>query len=243
MTDTLTDVSGGERAALPLGPRPVPLRLERMAQLSPARTLVLERLCAFGRPAGVTEIAHACGQHPNTVREHLDSLIRAGMATRSTAPAKGRGRPAILYLAESLESTIPQLQEYASISATLSAYVRSSCPSPTETGRTAGTTLGETLARSTEPSREAADADVLQLLHDRGYEPEVTADGSIHLRRCPVLAAARGYPEVVCALHEGVLVGIYRAHRIEGPFPVIEHLAIPGACIVRLPSAQADATD
>src|SRR5450759_5608109 len=69
-----------------------------LAGISRARLLtVLER---SARPMGVRELADAVYLHPNTVRQHLDQLVEAGLAVRDAAPPIGRGRPALRYAAE-----------------------------------------------------------------------------------------------------------------------------------------------
>ena len=43
------------------------------------------------------DVASALGLHHNTVREHLDALIDAGLVEVSTRPTGRRGRPALRY--------------------------------------------------------------------------------------------------------------------------------------------------
>ncbi len=93
----------------PLGP--LPARGRAREDLSPARRTTLDALLELGGRRTVAELAAALGQHPNTVREHLDALVRAGLTERTLRHSAGRGRPAALYRA-TLAAT-PAGPEYA----------------------------------------------------------------------------------------------------------------------------------
>ncbi|PYF99374.1 Predicted transcriptional regulator, ArsR family [Georgenia satyanarayanai] len=94
---------------IPLGP--LPARGRAREGLSPARRTTLDALLELGGRRTVAELAEALGQHPNTVREHLDALVRAGLTERTLRHSAGRGRPAALYRA-TLAAT-PAGPEYA----------------------------------------------------------------------------------------------------------------------------------
>ena len=44
-----------------------------------SRALVLDDLLAAGRPVDVDELSRRRQLHPNTVRLHLDALVRSGL--------------------------------------------------------------------------------------------------------------------------------------------------------------------
>jgi len=90
---------------------PLPARGRAREDLSPARRTTLDALLELGGRRTVAELAAALGQHPNTVREHLDALVRAGLTERTLRHSAGRGRPAALYRA-TLAAT-PAGPEYA----------------------------------------------------------------------------------------------------------------------------------
>ncbi|MCM3661026.1 helix-turn-helix domain-containing protein [Georgenia satyanarayanai] len=90
---------------------PLPARGRAREDLSPARRTTLDALLELGGRRTVAELAQALGQHPNTVREHLDALVRAGLTERTLRHSAGRGRPAALYRA-TLAAT-PAGPEYA----------------------------------------------------------------------------------------------------------------------------------
>ncbi|MHB1065179.1 MAG: helix-turn-helix transcriptional regulator [Georgenia sp.] len=76
---------------------PLPTTSTRREQLSGPRRTVLDLLVETQRPMTVAVVAARLGQHPNTVREHLDALVRAHLASRDQLPPAGRGRPASAY--------------------------------------------------------------------------------------------------------------------------------------------------
>ncbi|MBL0005571.1 MAG: helix-turn-helix domain-containing protein [Actinomycetales bacterium] len=78
-----------------LGPAPTQ---EPTAVATPAQGEVLAALSADG-PATAAELGARTGQHPNTVREHLDALVDLGLAARDRDAPAGRGRPAYRYAA------------------------------------------------------------------------------------------------------------------------------------------------
>ncbi|MDN5717661.1 MAG: helix-turn-helix domain-containing protein, partial [Janibacter sp.] len=80
----------------PLGPRPAP---EADPDDLGAAGLVLAAIRGAAHPLRVGEIARAVGSHDNTVRGHLTTLLRLDLVESETAPAQGRGRPAVLYSA------------------------------------------------------------------------------------------------------------------------------------------------
>src|SRR5450759_2463587 len=65
-----------------------------------SRSRLFTVLGRSARPMRVRELADAVGLHPNTVRQHLDQLVEAGLVVRDAAPPIGRGRPPLRYAAE-----------------------------------------------------------------------------------------------------------------------------------------------
>jgi predicted ArsR family transcriptional regulator len=84
------------------------------------------------------------------------------------------------------------------------------------------------------PSPIAARRQVVSLLEDLGFAPTPDARATVvKLRRCPLLAAAHQYPDVVCGVHLGVVRGALR--ELGADADRIEHTALqpfsePGAC-------------
>lgn len=69
------------------------------------RAELLRLLREDGRPLTVGDLAPRAGLHPNTVRAHLEVLVRGGHVVRRTAPSSSPGRPRELYEATGGEPT------------------------------------------------------------------------------------------------------------------------------------------
>lgn len=85
---------------------------------------------------------------------------------------------------------------------------------------------------------------------DRGFSPELVQEGPtsvIRLRACPFLAVARVHPEVVCALHLGLLQGSWERLGAPAVHASLHPFNRPGMCLARLtplpePAATTQAT-
>jgi predicted ArsR family transcriptional regulator len=93
---------------------------------------------------------------------------------------------------------------------------------------------GRELVRSNERPRRTAGVDaVVDLLAERGFEP--TADGlEIEMRRCPFHDIAELHPEVVCAVHRGVVDGALDELDSELAVGELEVFPRPDVCVLRL---------
>jgi predicted ArsR family transcriptional regulator len=72
---------------------------------------------------------------------------------------------------------------------------------------------------------------------ERGFSPEVVQEGPasvIRLRSCPFLAVARVHPEVVCALHLGLLQGSWERLGAPAVHASLHPFSRPGMCLARL---------
>ena len=159
--------------------------------LSPARQRVLDVLAEAGRPLTLAELSEQTGSHPNTLREHLTSLVASGWAESTVLADPGRrGRPPLAYRA--LER--PDIG--ASLLNALLAEV-SERPDADALALSAGERWGAGLARGEVP-------DLLAHLTDAGFAPQVVDEGIV-LRACPVGAAVRATPGLVCRMHLGAI--------------------------------------
>lgn len=229
--------------------------------MSKARAAVLERLRASGGPLAVDALAAETGQHANTVREHLDALVGSGFATRTTAPRSGRGRPASLYLPAQPD---PRPAGYAALAAALARHIASTSADPAAAGDLAGRQWARVLAGagrptapnepgapgtalSTSPSaapsaarRRSSRLNVAASLREAGFGIEGNADATdFTLTTCPILAAARENPEVVCAVHLGLVKGLLEGTGVPEVGVDLVPFAAPGICTLHLPSAAA----
>lgn len=229
--------------------------------LSGARAAILDLLRAAGGPRTVEELAGETGQHPNTVREHLEALVGAGRAELVDGPPLGegrRGRPAKHYRAVER----PESVGYAGLAGVLAAEVARLAPDPERAGveagrswarRTLGAAVqsgaaqgdaagGGTAGSTPAAAVPAADARrrVLAELDELGFgveEPQsrgARAKGTVRLVACPLLAAAKDEPGVVCSVHAGLVEESLRLLGHPELGSALEPFAEPGACLLTI---------
>ncbi len=189
---------------------------------------LLAALDSQAAPVTLAELAEASGLHPNTLRSHLDPLLDSGAVVRTREPASGRGRPAHRYAASGARPG--PAAEVTGLAIALAEAVTHASVSPGEEARRAGRGWGRRLAQ--EPGRPSGVRDVLERM---GFSPQPDpTDASVfRLTRCPLLAAARTAPEVVCGVHRGLVEGLL--HRTGADTGVeLEPFAEVGACRLRV---------
>lgn len=194
-----------------MSPRPVSASAGVHAALaSPTRRQLLELLRAADGARDVHDLGQAVGLHPSTVRFHLETLRHAGLVTRQGHPHSGMGRPRTAYAAA---AGAPAGGGYEGLARLLAANL-------SETSKDRAThaeSIGGQWAEQLIPTRAGAGAtmdeaakQVSGLLGQLGFEPEMRTVGQIRriaLHACPFRAVAREHPEVVCAVHLGLLRG------------------------------------
>lgn len=224
-----------ENTGLTLGPRPA---LPRGSGLSRARATVLQAVVGSSAPASLAQLTESTGLHANTLREHLDALLADGLVTREPAAPHGRGRPAWLYRAAAVGAGV---QEYAGLATALAAAIHRASTTPVDDAVQAGTEWGHELAATAAGRATAAPApaQVLALLDDMGFgtdpvHPAEDTPSSVRLTRCPLLDAARRYPDVVCGVHLGIVRGALEEYGGDGSGVRLHPFAEPGACLLHL---------
>lgn len=228
----MINVERPEHAVPTWGPRPG----VRQRSLSPARARLLERLREQPQALSLAALVKVTGLHENTIREHLDGLVRAGLVRRFRAKPNGRGRPAWLY-----ESTAAEpVSEYAGLAGALAATISHNTADPAQVGQEAGEAWGRELARdrgATPSTAEQARGHVVSMLEDLGFDPEVEpqAPAEVHLTRCPLLEAAHRNSEVVCAVHLGIVRGALMEYGADPEGSSLEPFAQPGSCRLMMP--------
>jgi predicted ArsR family transcriptional regulator len=214
---------------------PPPAQATPAAGLSRSRASVLETLTAQPEPTSLAALAAATGLHVNTVREHLDALLELKLIDRQPQAPFGRGRPAWLYFAvDDVESS-----EYAGLAAALASVITRTSRTPTEDALQAGKTWGAELTRNRNDAPAgtaiAARRAVVNLLDDLGFEPDADRRADrVRLTRCPLLEAARKYPEVVCAVHLGIVRSALQTYGGDPERTGLTPFAEPGACALRM---------
>ena len=219
-----------------IGPAPVRHDVGHES-LTPARSRVLESLQQSAESVTASDLAVSLGQHANTVREHLDALVERGLATRSQADARGRGRPAWRYSPSGeLREPDTRVRDYAALAFVLAEQIARSSRHPEAdaiaAGQTWGRMLTEQVARTT-PT--AARRRTVRLLTDIGFDPAADSGANtVLLRRCPFLDVARQQSQVVCSAHLGMITAAVEAFGGDGGEVRLHPFAETGGCVVTL---------
>ncbi len=207
---------------------------------------MLDLLVEHAEPMTVAQVAETLGQHPNTVREHLEALARTGLAVRDQRAPVGRGRPASVYTyAPEASFSSP---EYAVLAGVIVSYLSHVLPDGAllrhharEAGRAWGRAIleREQAGHAEQAPRGTAGAveHLRRLLERTGFEPEATRDGDVRtlrLYRCPVLELAKDRPELVCGAHLGMAREILAAGDVPSDQVTLEAFTEPGACLLHV---------
>lgn len=181
----------------------------------------------------VEALASLMRRHPNTVREHLTWLVDHGLARRVRVPGVGRGRPAWHYEAQAV------IHPEAELAVELARQLAAVSPDAHEAALAAGRRWGRRLvaeaggAEPTSPSlaRRAA----VEHLQRLGYQPQTDQEAvTVRLTRCPLLQAAHRHPEVVCAVHQGLIESIIDEYGGGTDGVQLQPFAEPGVCLLQL---------
>jgi len=183
------------------------------AAASQPRRRLLTLLRRSDATLDVYELAAATGLHITTVRFHLGVLARAGQITAQKTPRTTPGRPRTVYTIRTEEAPP---DGYRPLAALLAANLG---PTP-RTRRRRAEKAGRNWAISLIPStnavatRDEAAHRIADLFAEMNFDPELadpasgTGERQIRLRACPYRDVARDHPDVVCAIHLGLLDGV-----------------------------------
>ncbi|MER5887906.1 ArsR family transcriptional regulator [Streptomyces sp. NPDC001941] len=195
----------------------------------PSRRRLMSQLREADGPLGVDELAAGAGLSVATVRHHLAVLAEAGLVRATTTAGPGRGRPRLRYAAA--RGTADEDARAADAAyRDLAAVLVDAVTTAGADARTAGRQWGRTLAAQ-DPDASPADR-VLAHATRMGFGPEQAPhrpDGGrrLLLHACPYRALARARPDVVCAVHQGVLDGLLDG---TGSAAVLTPFAAPDLC-------------
>lgn len=210
------------------GPAPAPEG--DPVDLGAAARAVLDVLREAGGSLRVSDVAERMGTHDNTVRTHLAQLVERRLATATTAPAQGRGRPATLYEAGPRPGA--RTAEYRALTSAFAAdlIAHGDGPEVRTRARSIGRAWGEQMRTADGDASARLDA----TLADLGFGP-VREGEVVRLTTCPLLEAALEHPEVICQVHLGLVAGTL-GRREEDPPIELTPFAEPGACLLRVPA-------
>lgn len=243
-----------------IGPSGETIDTPRHRALSSAsRVAILRLVRAADAGLTATDVAERTGLHFSTVRAHLERLVDAGLLIKARASDGGPGRPPWRYRAASPE---PAPAPYRTLAAALLDHL-ATAGGGTSAAVQAGQEWGRRLATSPERPADPVDAAVA-VLGELGFDPHVRTPGAdkteqphhaetsddagkvgnatdpergeveVQLRTCPFLELVGQQPDVMCALHAGVIRGVLRTAGTPDAEAVLEPFAAPNACVVRL---------
>ncbi len=210
-----------------------PLALHR-ALADERRARIVDELTAARDGLDVQELGRRLGLHANTVRFHLGVLADAGLV--DSHPVRGeRGRPRILYTV-SREAGPGSSDEYRLLATILTGTVASEAEGA-QRAEAAGRAWGRYLVRRPLPLARVTDqeatAEVVGLLDEQGFRPEAVGS-RIEMRRCPFHDLAESHPEVVCAVHRGLVSGALEELGSELEVDALDVFVRPDLCVVHL---------
>lgn len=161
-------------------------------------------------PLATAEVAETLGLHVNTVRPHLERMREVGLLDVAPDHRGGPGRPQHRYSpaadAPSLGLEPPTFPVLARM--LLGCAARAGADADDATA--AGFEQGAVEAASVAPGTPCADA-LVEVLDRLGFDParvdDIDGSTTIGFAHCPFQALAEANPDLVCALHRGVVEG------------------------------------
>jgi predicted ArsR family transcriptional regulator len=207
-----------------------------------SRRRLLEVLRASEERLDVPALAAATGLHPNTVRFHLDVLVRAGFVAQHSDERGARGRPRTMYapavaaghddgyhlLAEMLVTHFDEAGDGAAAERAGHAWARRRTP-----------------AGPAQPGVAAATRTAVALFTEMGFDPAAVRHGRgrrILLRACPFRALAEKHPGVVCTLHLGLLRGIVERASTGTADAQLTPFVQPHLCVAEIVASERERT-
>jgi predicted ArsR family transcriptional regulator len=225
-------------------PAPPPDRLGAITSLGErTRRSLYEYVAAAGGWASRDQAADALGLGRGTAAHHLDRLAADGLVEVDYRRLSGRrgpgaGRPAKLYrrTTADLAVSLPP-RDYELAGRLLAEAVDRSRTGATdvvtaldEAARAEGRRVADDV-RGRRPGPASRRA-LLDVLSERGFEPDTLDDGTVVLRNCPFHRLAREHTELVCGMNLSLLAATVDAVAEAGLSARLE--PEDGACCVRL---------
>lgn len=211
------------------------------ALADPTRRHILRLLDDAREPVDAAALATQVGLHRNTVRDHLELLRQAGLATRTAEVRERPGRPKMLYAAAPRQTRSPGTEGYRFLAEILASYMQAHLEEPASAAEQAGKAWGRYMVDQPEPFAVPDPVHVVEqivtVLAELGFSPEEQKEDDrivVRLHDCPFREVARTRTEIVCAVHLGILRGMAEelggAVRVDGLHPFAE----PSLCIANI---------
>lgn len=222
---------------------------------SPTREALLHLIEAQGAPTSIASLARATGWHDNTIRGHVTALWEDGYLDRTREQRDAKGRPSWLWSAKRRDAATPYAELAGVLAESLARVSRDPARDAREAGRSWGLALGAQLPAAR--TRQEAERAVVEAMRDQGFAPapspgsagidasvvddqldgapeDDAPDGALVLRQCPLVEAAARRPDVVCAVHLGMVAGVLEAVGARDGGSVLLPFTAPGQCTLRL---------
>ncbi len=185
------------------------------------RYAIYLELARSPRPLATAEIAETLDLHPNTVRPHLERMRDVGLLTIETEARGTVGRPQHRY---SLAPDAPSLglapATFPVLARMLLRVAAAGGLGPddvVDAGREQGEADAVAIARALDvdtPNAGTCVEGLVARLDALGFDPAVAGEGdqaTVAFAHCPFRELAEAHPEIVCALHQGLVEGIVDA--------------------------------
>jgi predicted ArsR family transcriptional regulator len=201
------------------------------------RTRIVEELGRARSGLDAAELARRLGLHQNTIRFHLGVLVDAGLVRSRPAERSAPGRPRILYSLRP-EGVAADRDDYRLLATILAGTVAregDGSAKAEDAGRAWGRYLMRRPVRPRHVTDEQATTEVVELLDQQGFAPEA-GDREIRMRRCPFHELAESQPEIVCAVHRGLISGALGELGSGLEVDELDVFVEPDLCIARLRS-------
>lgn len=205
-----------------------------------SRARILEVLAGIPGGLDAKEIATQVDLHHNTVRSHLNLLVKAGVVARRVEERSIPGRPRVIFQATEVESPLDP-SPYELLAKILTSYLAGSAENPQEAAINLGQAWGRYLSDRQAPFQRISKEQTLIRLLDQfaelGFQPELTCDDEgdqMLLHRCPFGEIAREEPDVICSIHLGLMRGALA--EMGGPVAAARLLPMvkPSLCVAYL---------
>ena len=202
------------------------------------RREVMRVLRAAEAPLSIAAIADGLDVHPNTVRFHLEALIRDGRVEHVQPDRSGPGRPPLMFRAvREMDHGGPR--RYQLLAEILSIGIAAdSDPSAKAmaAGRAWGRSLPPRSATTPVASVEASIDQLMELLDGLGFAPErrEPEGRQVGLRHCPFLEVAKTSTAIVCPIHLGMMQGALENWNAPVTVERLEPLAEPDLCLAHV---------
>jgi predicted ArsR family transcriptional regulator len=212
------------------------------ALASVSRVRILDLLRGSHASLDVLQIAEQSDLHPNTVRFHLKILVNARLACCRTDPRRGTsGRPRLLYAASTDHIDTLHQHGYQLLADIFASYLAANSTIATGLPEEAGRAFARRHRRPSQPfaevSSDEAVRQVIAIFTELGFQPELVSHGPHHrilLHACPFRALATKHPDIVCAVHLGLLKQTLANLSTAVQVTELEPFVTPHLCVAHL---------